>query len=94
MLILVSEGVTINPDYIVNLFLADHPLSKGDIVNDHRYSVVAKIIDGSSLQLMKTKDKEEAQKFYQSFISHVNKSNILSKFDPVTTIREFPQKLV
>ena len=80
MLIRISEDTSINPEYIINLYVRkdDKPetAQKGKDYYlsppTNKWIVVAKMINGSFYTLGLLDTKEEAEKFYNYFIETTN----------------------
>lgn len=72
MLIRISDDTSINPEYIINLYLRDRPRAEGDPIYKDKYSVVARMIDGTLLELYKKETKEDAEISYNLFLELAN----------------------
>ncbi len=80
MLIRISEDTSINPEYIINLYVRqdDKPQTtqKGkdhyQSVPTNKWMVVAKMIDGSFYTIGLSDTKGEAERFYSYFLETAN----------------------
>jgi len=72
MLIKTSDNTAINPEYIINLYLRDGSKLEPSVVPTMKHQIVARMIDGTLLELFKSDSKEEAEKEYNDFIKITN----------------------